>query len=181
MPDAIAPRRKPGGSRLIVATTAVAAVVVGAVLIAGTGRGPADSADAAPGTGAVGTTVPSVTRLSTTVRPAPTTARPISTTVPSPRAPTGPEATVLDYFAAVNRRDYSTAWALGGRNLDTDFGHFAGGFATTDQVRVTIFGVDGNQVHTSLDAVQTDGRRKAFTGFYEVRDGVIVAARMREV
>ena len=97
-------------------------------------------------------------------------------------APTGPAAgarTVVEaYYAAVNARDYQAAWALGGRNLSGSYAEFAAGFAGTDRDVLTVTGVNGSTVGVVLDAVQSDGSHKVFTGTYTVRGGVIVGANL---
>ncbi len=45
------------------------------------------------------------------------------TPTPSPSA-TGPAAVVLAYFAAIDQRDFETAWSLGGDNLGEDYDSF---------------------------------------------------------
>ncbi|MBF6169958.1 zinc ribbon domain-containing protein [Nocardia blacklockiae] len=115
--------------------------------------------------------------------PPPSSTRPsLTTATPTPTLPalTGPAAVVWNYFDAANRRDYLAAWNLGGHNLDTSFDHFAAGFATTARDQVTIVSVTGNQVEVTLDATQSDGGHRLYTGYYIVDNGEIVRARMRE-
>lgn len=95
---------------------------------------------------------------------------------PAPTGTTGPEAVVTAYFAAINNRDYATAWSLGGKNLDKDYATFAAGFATTWSDLVTIDSVQGDQVALTLEARQTDGTTKTFENVYTVSGGEIVSA-----
>ncbi|MFC8450176.1 DUF4352 domain-containing protein [Kitasatospora sp. NPDC057223] len=88
----------------------------------------------------------------------------------------GARATVEAYYAAVNAKDYRTAWALGGRNLNHSYTDFVAGFATTARDDLTVIGATGSTVSVVLDAVQSDGSHKVFTGTYTVRGGVIVSA-----
>ncbi len=97
---------------------------------------------------------------------------------PSP-ADTGPGSVVTDYFAAINSGDYQAAWNLGGDNLDSSYSDFVAGFGTTQQDTVTIVSVDGDQVSVDLDAEQTDGTHKLFSGSYTVSNGVITAAQLQ--
>ncbi|MFJ5308407.1 hypothetical protein [Streptomyces sp. NPDC088350] len=85
-----------------------------------------------------------------------------------------PEAVVTAYFAAVNNRDYSTAWALGGKNLgDPDYDAFVLGYANTRQDTISHVSVQGSVVTLILNARQTDGSSRAFNATYTVTDGVI--------
>ncbi|MFI9249325.1 hypothetical protein [Streptomyces sp. NPDC053069] len=91
---------------------------------------------------------------------------------------TGPRATVNDFFDAINRRDFRTAWALGGKNLDMNYDSFVAGFDTTEHDDVTVLSVDGDTVSVNLNAEQSDGTQKSYTGQYTVVDGVITHASM---
>lgn len=85
-----------------------------------------------------------------------------------------PEAVVTAYFAAVNSRDYQTAWALGGKNLgDASYAAFAQGYANTQQDTVSQLSVQGNVVRLVLSALQTDGTSHKFNVTYTVENGVI--------
>src|SRR5699024_4827459 len=92
-----------------------------------------------------------------------------------------PQEVVSDYYAAINRGDYRTAWQLGGKNLDSTYEHYANGFDTTAYVLWITEDVSGQQVTGSLDAGQSDGSLKEFHGSYTVRDGEIVSADIRLV
>ncbi|MFC8568934.1 hypothetical protein ACFUIW_24590 [Streptomyces sp. NPDC057245] len=92
----------------------------------------------------------------------------------------GPEATVTAYFDAINDRDFTTAWELGGKNLDPDYTHFVAGFETTDRDDVTVTGTAGDEVSVTVVAWDTDGTPTTYAGTYTVLDGVITAADMRE-
>lgn len=95
---------------------------------------------------------------------------------PSPTDITSPEAVVAAYFAAINSRDYATAWSLGGKNLDRDYDTFAAGFAGTQSDTITINSVQGDEVGLTLEARQTDGTTKTFENVYTVSGGEIVSA-----
>ncbi|MCX5213401.1 DUF4352 domain-containing protein [Kitasatospora sp. NBC_00240] len=85
-------------------------------------------------------------------------------------------ATVEAYYAAVNAKDYPTAWALGGKNLNSSYQDFKAGFASTARDNLTVTSVNGPVVGVVLDAVQNDGGHRVFAGTYTVRGGVIVGA-----
>jgi hypothetical protein len=122
---------------------------------------------------------------------APSTAQPSTTADPTaPTAPTGqtpvypllntdtpapaPDTTVNSYYAAVNRRDFTTAWSMGGKNLDPTYAGFVAGFADTVLDTVTVVSVQGDTVSVTLDAVQKNGARHSYSGAYRVHGGVIV-------
>ncbi|WP_427920964.1 hypothetical protein [Streptomyces sp. cg40] len=85
-----------------------------------------------------------------------------------------PEAAVTAYFAAINNREYSTAWALGGKNLgDPDYDAFVAGYATTERDTISQVSVRGSVVTLVLTAFQTDGTSHAYNAAYTVLDGVI--------
>ncbi|MET7682653.1 hypothetical protein [Streptomyces sp. NPDC005423] len=87
----------------------------------------------------------------------------------------GPREVVVGYFAAINKRDFGTAWELGGKNLDADYTSFASGFATTLRDTVSHVSVRGDVVRLVLNARQTDGSSRSYSATYTVHDGVITA------
>ncbi|MFF4490518.1 hypothetical protein ACFY0F_29225 [Streptomyces sp. NPDC001544] len=98
---------------------------------------------------------------------------------PSPTATLGPTQTVVRYFDAINKRDYGTAWSLGGRNLGANYDTFVAGFAHTETTYVTILSVTGDVVTVELNVHTTDGSKKNYHGTYTVSDGVITAANVK--
>ena len=85
-----------------------------------------------------------------------------------------PEAVVTAYFAAINNRDYQTAWEMGGKNLgDADYDAFAKGYANTQQDTISQVSVEGTVVRLVLNALQTDGTSHSYNAAYTVLDGVI--------
>jgi hypothetical protein len=123
----------------------------------------------------------------------PATTSPVSSTMAAPTASdtavpsaspsaTGPAATVLAAYAAINRKDYQTAYSLGlgdpqpGESLQ----QYAAGYADTDNVTVTITAVQGDTVTVSLDATQTDGTQQTFSGTYTVSGGHITGASIQQ-
>ncbi|MBR7838316.1 hypothetical protein KDL01_33915 [Actinospica durhamensis] len=94
------------------------------------------------------------------------------TPTPSPSA-TGPAAVVLAYFAAIDRRDYETAWSLGGDNLGESYDGFVNQFSNTAQDTVTVTSVDGDAVSADLVAQNDDGTTQDFAGTYTVTSGAI--------
>jgi hypothetical protein len=98
-------------------------------------------------------------------------------TVPSTSS-SGPDGVVQQYFAAINQRDFATAWSLGGQNLDSSYSDFTAGFASTAQDTPTILSVAGDTVSINLVAVNTDGTQHTFTGSLTVVGGVITSAHL---
>lgn len=116
--------------------------------------------------------------------PAPTTstaviAVPQPVYVPQP-AYAAPADTVLAYYDALNRRDFTTAWSLGGSRIAGGGGYakYVNGFATTSWDTLTVTDVRGSTVSVVLSAVQTDGSTRVFTGTYTVSGGVITGSHM---
>ncbi|MGY2027758.1 hypothetical protein [Nocardia gipuzkoensis] len=159
-----------------------AAVVVAVVLVVAPGDKPADQGPSAVGlalttTGArTASPTPSRTGARTaTSTPSRSSARSTTTQAPA----TGPARTVTAYFDAINRRDYGRAWELGGRNLDTSYEHFVAGLSTTAHETVQITAESGDIVHIELSARQTDNSVRTYSGYYVVRNDVIVDAVIR--
>jgi hypothetical protein len=92
-------------------------------------------------------------------------------------APGDPRGVVTAFFDAINSRDYSTAWQLGGENLDSDYDTFVRGYATTRRDTITIVSVRTaarqSVVRLALDAEQTDGTSQSYDAAYTVTDGEI--------
>lgn len=105
---------------------------------------------------------------------APSALKPLaSNSAASSPSPTGPAATVQQYFAAINAKDYRTAWNLGGQNTGSSYSEFAAGFADTERDVFTVSSVSGDVVAGRLDALQTDGTTKVFGGTYTVAGNMI--------
>lgn len=112
---------------------------------------------------------------------------------PPPKSPQAAAAVVSRYYAAINARDYPTAWAQWGENgrPGQTYETFAAGFADTRSTRVTISALpEGDAgagsvyqpVTVTVDAVLADGRQQHFTGTYVLRrtndvDGATLAQR----
>jgi hypothetical protein len=91
-------------------------------------------------------------------------------------------ATVVEnYYAAVNQRDYRTAWQLGGVNLDRSYSAFVDGYATTVSDDLTILGSSGDTVDVGLTAQWSDGSIHHYSGSYTVSNGQIVSGSLRRV
>ncbi|MFJ3235101.1 hypothetical protein [Streptomyces sp. NPDC086787] len=102
--------------------------------------------------------------------PSPT---PTDTPTATDSASSDPRAVVSAYFAAINNRNYRTAWELGGKHLDSDYEHFVSGYATTQHAAITVVYVQESRVRITIDALQTDGTSRSYDATYTVRDGEI--------
>lgn len=89
-------------------------------------------------------------------------------------------ATVRAYFAAINAKDYRTAWNLGGNNFDSSYEHYVAAFSDTEQDAVTILNVAGPVVTIKLAAIHTNGDVTTYEGTYTVRHAKLVDANIRE-
>lgn len=164
--------------RHIPATLLIVAAAAAAGGCASTGSGSSAGATA-PSTPGV-----TVTRTVTTKPPAPPPTSPRAQTPapPQTRPAAADAATVVaDYFAAINARDYATAWALGGKNVSSSYASFVQGFAGTAQDSIQILNATPSTATVALDAVQTDGSVRSFEGTYTVTSGVITGARVHAV
>jgi hypothetical protein len=86
---------------------------------------------------------------------------------------------VQAYFAAIDAGNYALAWSLGGQNIENgSYDSFVQGFSGTSYDAVTVLSVNGDTVNVDLDATQTDGTHKYFSGTYTVQNGVIVGANI---
>lgn len=144
--------------------------------------GPASSPSPRSG-GATAATAPAYAAPSATVNPTGTStseAGASSAAVPpAPARATGPAAVVRDYFAAISRQDYVTAWNLGGDNLNpSGYQHFVDGLSTTVADTAIVTGVNGDQVYIKLDALQSDNTHQYVSGYYVVTGNQITSANM---
>lgn len=87
-----------------------------------------------------------------------------------------PEATTLDYYLAIDRRDFRTAWDLLGSSMreGQSFDAFVGGFATTQHVRVEDLELvkeddAGATVRVELSSIERDGSLRRFGGTWIVQ------------
>ncbi|MBB5856727.1 hypothetical protein ACFQ05_27945 [Amycolatopsis umgeniensis] len=103
------------------------------------------------------------------------------TIYPAPAVPVA--QTVIAYYDALNRRDFLTAWNLGGQRLAKGgtYASYVKGFATTSWDTLTVTNVRGNTVYVDLSARQTDGSTRTFSGSYTVSGGAITGASMKRL
>ncbi|MGY6654527.1 hypothetical protein ACXIZN_20360 [Amycolatopsis sp. TRM77291] len=131
-----------------------------------------------------GTALPAVTVTAppnTIVIQPPAVAAPPRTVYVTPAVPVA--QTVIAFYDAINRRDFLTAWNLGGQRLAKGgtYASWASGYASTSWAAVTVRSVSGNTVYVDLSARQTDGSLRTFSGSYTVSGGVITGANMKRL
>ncbi|MFD5245143.1 hypothetical protein ACFWIW_11395 [Amycolatopsis sp. NPDC058340] len=121
---------------------------------------------------------PAVAAPPQTVYVAPPTTQ---TVYPVPSVPVA--QTVIAFYDAINRRDFPTAWNLGGRRLAKGgtYASWSSGYATTSWTALTVRSVSGDTVYVDLSARQTDGSLRTFSGSYTVSGGVITGADMKRL
>jgi hypothetical protein len=99
---------------------------------------------------------------------------------PAPKSMAAAAAVVKRYYAALNARDYDTAWAQWGDNgaPNQSRAQFERGFSQTRSTRVTIGAMQPGDagagsiyqtVPVTVEATLTNGRRQRFSGTYVVR------------
>ncbi|HEY3868231.1 MAG TPA: hypothetical protein VGM10_07760 [Actinocrinis sp.] len=100
-----------------------------------------------------------------------------------PASPPGltPAGVVEAYFAAVNSRDYTEAWSLGGDNLGQSYGTFVAGFADTAEDTVDSLSANGANVAVQFTATNTDGTTAGYAGTYTVTGQAITGASIAQV
>ena len=109
----------------------------------------------------------------------PDAAAPAQALLPGPTAEDA-VAVVRDYYAAINARDFETAyakWDDGGAASRQDFAHFRDGYADTESVQATLgaaHGLEGAagsryvKVPVELRAQQRDGSVRRYRGEFDL-------------
>ncbi|MFJ9541160.1 hypothetical protein ACIRPX_28375 [Streptomyces sp. NPDC101225] len=155
-----------------VGTVAGMAALVGGVIGLSFGLGtrhhPAQTAAAATGTPAppAASAVPTVTATAT-VR-APTRTQTVYAAPAEGTDSTTAETVVEQYYAAVNAREYRTAWDLGGQNMSPSYDAFVSGYADTMYTQAQVVSTAGDTVYVRVDAERYDGGTATYTGSYTV-------------
>ncbi|WP_234441920.1 hypothetical protein [Streptomyces sp. NRRL S-1448] len=91
-------------------------------------------------------------------------------------------ATVREFYQAINDREFSAAWELGGKNIGgSSYSSWVAGYDTTVSILLSAVNTDSpGKASAVLYATQRDGSVKEFRGTYTVSDGVIVSADISE-
>jgi hypothetical protein len=177
------PRRAAQQRFVLVAATAAVLIALGAVvavgvLFSGKPASPAKSQAAAAPSAVLDTTtddmMPSTTDADSDTG---TSATGTSATV---APPSGPAAVVEAYYAAIERRDYQTAFNLRADSAGGSVSGFASGYATTASVVLKVTSVNGDTVYIQLTAQQIDGSVLNYSGYYVVRNGLITSANISQ-
>jgi hypothetical protein len=90
--------------------------------------------------------------------------------VERPRSPSG---TIREYFNAINRHDFRTAWLLGGRSAGQSYITFANSFRGKTPVAVTIASVKEPTVIVYITTSGTTGT-ETYRGIFEVKNSIII-------
>jgi len=110
---------------------------------------------------------------------------------PPPAAPAQPALTngvavISQYYQDITDHDYAAAWAIGGSNIAAENGQsyssWEAGYAdTTASISITSYGTWSNgTVWCYISAVQLSGAVNTYYGTYDVANGVIVSASIRQ-
>jgi hypothetical protein len=86
---------------------------------------------------------------------------------------------VLEYYDAINARDYQAAWALGGDNLNSNYAAYVQGYAGTTSVTVSILSTQGNTVSVTIVATEDNGAEVTYQGTCTAQNGVITGANIQ--
>jgi hypothetical protein len=174
--------------RSVVIPLAVMAVVAVLALVGWQAKWPTSVFGAKPAA-AIAPESPAATRQvtqATSATPTPTPSSPAPTQTaspsPSPTATANPAVATVDaYFAAINHRQYATAWNLLGQNTGSTYAAFVKGFSGTVKDTVTILAVRGDVVTARLSALHSNGEVQVFQGTYTVQNGVIVSTDVQQI
>ncbi|WP_367130609.1 MULTISPECIES: serine/threonine-protein kinase [Streptomyces] len=167
------PRRAPRMRALITAVSLLVALIGGGLTVWKLTSSPHHAPQSVPSSTAP-STPPSAPGGAPSAPPAPPPAQP-----PNGTPAAAPQQVVQDYYAAISNHDYARAWQLGGKNLGGSYEEFVKGFATTASDSVTVTSVSGDTVGVELDATQTDGSHRYFSGTFTVNNGEIVSAAVQ--
>ncbi|MEO6518145.1 MAG: hypothetical protein ABIO17_04010 [Pseudoxanthomonas sp.] len=140
------------------------------------------SEDSGEGTPSASTVAGSTngTRVVEEPQPVPTPAAKAADARASPTAADARQL-VVDYYAALNARDYQKAYAMwedGGAASGQSFQHFSGGYANTESVEADVGaatneeGTAGSRyirVPVTLRAPQYNGAQRSYRGRFELR------------
>jgi outer membrane protein assembly factor BamB len=105
----------------------------------------------------------------------------IAAQAPTSTVPQGAADVVKAYYAAVNAKDFRSAWEWGGKHLRPPYQSFVAGYAHTVSVGLQISQVHGAVVAVRISSVEDDGTVKVYEGTYTVSGDSIVSAAISEV
>jgi hypothetical protein len=94
---------------------------------------------------------------------------------PTSAGQSAPTTVVLRFFAAVDRGNWSAAWALGGDNLYPNQAALAAGYANATGQNVTVVRANGDTVVARVQTTNTWGSPATRTQQFVVQNGAIVA------
>jgi hypothetical protein len=112
-------------------------------------------------------------------------AQPTSSPSPDPKPQTsggaspffgsGPAQVVIGFFEAIDKRQWGTAWALGGDHLYSSASAFIAAWSKISHVSVTVLGVRGHTVLARVVATSPSGTSQVLRQAFVVENGAIVS------
>ena len=98
----------------------------------------------------------------------------------APAYVTNNEGVVQQYYQFLNNRDFQSAWALGGSNVNNGVGYdqWVAGYSGTASISLSTWSYypGSNAVGVTITALQDGGTTNVYQGSYTVLNGVIVGA-----
>jgi hypothetical protein len=94
------------------------------------------------------------------------------------------QGVVQQYYDYINAKDFSSAWAMGGRYIGgSDYNAWVAGYSTTSYVALSTWDYypGYNAVGVTITATQTDGSVRTYEGSYTVNGGDITSASITQV
>ena len=89
--------------------------------------------------------------------------------------PSGPQAVVDSYFAAINSRDWPRVWRLGGENPSL-YRKVVDDYSSADRDVIRTVSVTGGHAVVRVRAYESDGQYRVYLMNFVISDGVIVRA-----
>ena len=93
------------------------------------------------------------------------------------------QGVVQQYYDYLNTKNFSAAWAMGGRYIGgSDYASWAAGYATTSWITLSTWDYypGYNAVGVTITAGQSDGSVRTYAGSYTVSGGVITSASITQ-
>ena len=88
-----------------------------------------------------------------------------------------PTGVVEAYITAINQRNWTRVWALGGKNLGRTYRQIIAGFAHTSYVHITSITSNGPAVTVTTAATETNGTTQQYRLSYLISNGTITAGQ----
>lgn len=129
---------------------------------------------------------PSFSPPSLASSPPATSAAPLPS-VPATTQPTAaggdPWNVVREYYAAIAKSDFPSAWSLLSPSMQSSLGPYSkwsAGYQGTSQITVTKVKESGQSVTVTITAQQSDGSTSSYQGYYMADNGEITSAKITQ-